>query len=262
MKNGLRSSLSVLAFGLLTAGCLSQTTQGAGGGPATGAAGPGGAVDAAASLERCSQPLGAIALVESDIYGLAQFGLSSPIPVLRLIMQQSNCFVVVERGQAFEGMMRERALERSGEARAGSGFQRGQMVTADLSLTPNIIFTGDTGGGGGAAGLASYLPGMAGIIGGAVASSVKFHEAETILTVVDNRRGVQVAVAQGSAQARDMSIGGALFGGGGGTYGGAGAGAYGRTPEGKVVTAALMDAHNKLVRSVRAMPPLPSVRNL
>ena len=38
-------------------------------------------------------------------------------PVLRMMIQQSNCFVVVERGRAMNNMMQERALEQAGEAR-------------------------------------------------------------------------------------------------------------------------------------------------
>lgn len=246
---------------LLVSGCLSETTMGAGGGPATGAAGPEGATNASAQLETCSQPLGTIALIESNIPGLAQYGLSSPIPVLRLIAQQSGCFMVVERGQAFDSMMRERSLMKSGEMRSGSNFGGGQVVAADLSLTPNIIFSGNTGGGGAGAGLGA-IPGWGGLIAGVVAGALKFTSAEAVLTIVDNRSGLQVAAADGSATARDIDIGAGLFGAGGGVGGIGGIGAYGKTPEGKVVTAALMDAYNQAVIAVRNMPPLPSVSQL
>jgi curli biogenesis system outer membrane secretion channel CsgG len=252
-----------VGFGLLLlTGCLSETTMGTGGGPATGAAGPMGTAGASAQLERCSSPLGTIALTESNIPGLAQYGLTSPIPVLRLIAQQSGCFMVVERGQAFQGMMRERQIARSGEARKGSDFGGGQMVTADLTLTPNIIFSGNTGGGRGGAALGGLLPGYAGLVASGVAGSVKFSSAEAVLTMVDNRSGLQVAAAQGAATSRDIDIGGALFGIGGGVAGLGGLGAYGNTPEGKVVTAALMDAFNSAVVTVRGMPPLPSAAQL
>ncbi len=246
---------------LLVSGCLSETTMGTGGGPATGAAGPDGATNASAQLETCSQPLGTIALIESNIPGLSQFGLSSPIPVLRLIAQQSGCFMVVERGQAFDTMMRERSLMKSGEMRSGSNFGGGQVIAADLSLTPNVIFSGDTGGGGGGAALGA-IPGWGGLIAGAIAGALKFTSAEAVLTIVDNRSGLQVAAADGSATARDISIGGALLGVGGGYGGAGGLGAYGKTPEGKVVTAALMNAYNNAVIAVRNMPPLPSVSQL
>ncbi|NJO56054.1 MAG: peptidoglycan-binding protein [Rhodospirillales bacterium] len=212
--------VAVLIPVLALSGCLSETTMGAGGGPATGAAGPGGATNASAQLETCSQPLGTIALVESTIPGLAQYGLSSPIPVLRLISQQSGCFMVVERGQAFSSMMQERQLMKSGEMRRDSNFGGGQIVAADLTLTPNIIFSGNTGGGGAGAALGA-IPGWGGVIAGALAGSLKFTSAEAVLTMTDNRSGLQLAAASGSATARDINIGSALFGAGGG-YAGAG----------------------------------------
>ncbi len=46
--------------------------------------------------------------------------------LLRLLIQQSNCFVVVERSMAGMGAMnRERAIMQSGEMRGGSNFGQG-----------------------------------------------------------------------------------------------------------------------------------------
>lgn len=261
-----------IAIGLLVstsvalAACQSETTMGTNQGPVTGAAGPQGAVDASAQLERCSSPLGIIALVESQDpmlqQNLAGFGLGSPLPVLRLLMQQSGCFMVVDRGQAMQTIMQERALTQSGEMRGGSNMGQGQLVAADLALTPNVIFSGNTGGGRGGLGAAGFLPGWAGVIGGAVAGGLRFTSAQSVLTVTDVRSGLQVSAAQGTATARDMDLGGALFGWGGGVGGAMGLGGYSNTPEGKVISAALMDAYNNVVRTVRGMPPLPSIANL
>lgn len=254
-----RLSLAVL---FLVGGCLSQTTMGTGGGPATGSASLEGAHNASAQLQRCDRPLGTVALTESNIPALAQYGLSSPIPVLRLLAQQSGCFLVVERGQAYGAMMRERDIARSGEGRAGSRFGGGQIIAADLSMTPNIIFSGSTGGGRGRAAGFDLIPGTAGAIASSVAGAVKFNSAEAVLTLVDNRSGLQVGIAEGAATSRDLDLDGTLFGWAGGVGGLAGLGAYGKTPEGKVVTAALMDAFNNAVIAVRGMPPLPSAAQL
>lgn len=62
--------------------------------------------------------------------------LGSTTPVLKLLVQQSNCFVVVDRGKAMGGMMNERALQASGELRKGSRFGKGQMVAARLLAEP------------------------------------------------------------------------------------------------------------------------------
>ena len=82
---------------------------------------------------------------------------------------------------------------------------------------------------------------------GAVVGGLKFKKAETILTMIDNRSGVQLAAAQG--QARKTDFGGGIAGWGGSGYGALGG--YTNTPEGKVLAAAFADAYNNLVRALR-----------
>ena len=81
---------------------------------------------------------------------------------------------------------------------------------------------------------------------GAVAGSVKANEAATTLLMVDNRSGVQLAAAQGSA--KNWDVGGVV-----GLFSGLGAagGGYSNTPEGRIVVAALMDSYNQLVKAAR-----------
>jgi curli biogenesis system outer membrane secretion channel CsgG len=213
---------------------------------ATGAAGGSAAEGASSQLERCNETFGTIAVVEDQTapwYGyLGQYKLGSTVPVLRMMIQQSNCFVVVERGQAFNNMMQERALEQGGEMREGSNFGKGQMVAADYSMSPSITFSKKgTGGLGGAIG------GLFGSVVGAVAGGLKSNEASTTLLLIDNRSGVQLAAAVGSAKNFDFNLFGGMFGSGVG----GGLGGYTDTPEGKILTAAFMDSYNQLVRAVR-----------
>src|SRR5262245_29512876 len=70
-----------------------------------------------------------------------EYKLTSTIPLIRLLVQQSNCFVVVERGRAFSQMQTERALNQTGELREESNFRQGQIVAADYSLNPMITFS-------------------------------------------------------------------------------------------------------------------------
>ena len=219
-----------------------------GGSSTTATGGAGGATSEGASsqLERCDESFGTMAVVEDQgapWYGdLAQYKLGSTVPVLRMMVQQSNCFVVVERGRAMSNMMQERTLEQSGEMREGSSFGKGQMVAADYTMSPSITFSKKgTGGVGGA------LGGVFGRIAGAVAGGLKSNEASTTLLLIDNHSGVQLAAAEGSAKNFDFAVGGGIFGcGAGGALGG-----YTDTPEGKILTAAFMDSYNKLVRAVR-----------
>lgn len=220
--------------------------QGEGASPVTGSSNiAGGAEGANATLEKCQGPLGTAALVEPqhamDYY--ASHGIQSPATLVRMLMQQSGCFVVVDRGAAMERvMMNERALEKSGELRSNSSFGGGQLVSADFSITPNITFI-ENNAGGASVGLAigSMIP-FAGPAIGAIgaAAQLKFKEAQTSLILVDNRSGIQVAMSEGSTSKGDA----------GGVLGFIGA--YGNTNEGKIVASAYLDSFNKLVKSAKA----------
>ena len=165
-----------------------------------------------------------------------------------MMIQQSNCFIVVERGVGMQNMMQERSLAAGGETRQGSNIGGGQMVAADFILTPSVVFSENNAGGVGGA--------VGGLLGGkaaAVAGGLKFKEAQTSMLVADSRSGVQVAAAEGSTKKADLRLGAGLFGGSGGAAGGG----YGNTNEGKIVAAAFMDNYNNVVKSrpQRREPP-------
>ena len=92
-----RFSLSAIAAALLAAGALvapqlslAQTLG--------GASGPAGD---ATKVEKCDAPKGTLAVVEPQdavLQALLRIGLQSPTGMIRLIVQQSNCFQIVERG--------------------------------------------------------------------------------------------------------------------------------------------------------------------
>jgi hypothetical protein len=228
-------------------GGLTQPKQGQGGSVVQGAAGTGGA-SGAKGLEHCDQPMGAIAVVEPQnevLVALTRYNLSSPVGLIRLMIQQSNCFIVVERGVGMQNLMQERQLAASGQTRQNSNLGGGQMVVADFVLTPNVVFSeGNAGGIGGAVG---GIFGRRAPIVSAVAGGLKFQEAQTSMLLADSRSGVQVAAAEGSTKKADLNIGGAFFGGGVGV----GGGGYGNTNEGKIIAAALMDNYNNVVGVVR-----------
>jgi len=244
--------VSFMCAGASAQGALSMK-KGSGGSEVQGAAGPSGA-EGANGLERCDKPMGALAVVEPQNHvtqALARYGLQSPTSLIRLMVQQSNCFIVVERGMAMQNMMQERALAEAGELRAGSNMGGGQMLSADFVLTPSVVFSeNDAGGLGGA--LGGLIGGSRGRVIGAVAGGLKFKEAQTSMLVTDARTGVQVAAAEGSARKADLKLGiGALHGGHAGGLGG-----YANTNEGKVLAASLMDNYNNIVRVVRGQPSL------
>lgn len=226
---------------------------GKGGSVATGSAGPDGAQNANSQLERCDAPKGTIAVHEPQddlLVRLRGYGLASPNGLIRMIIQQSNCFQVIERGVAMQNMMQERQLAQSGMLQQGSNMGQGQMVTADFLVTPNVVFSENNAGGVGAGVLGLF--GGAGRALGAIAGGLKFKQAQTSMLLVDARSGIQVAAAEGSAEKADFSLGGALFGGGVGI----GAGGYSNTNEGKVITASFVDNWNNIVRAVKNNPSL------
>lgn len=233
----------MLAVGLLACVPLAHgQTLGGAGGPAGDAA----------KVEKCDAPKGTLAVVEPQdavLQALLKIGLQSPSGMIRLIVQQSNCFQIVERGAAFQNLMQERALASGGQLQAGQNIGQGQMVAADFVVTPSVVFSNPNAGG-----VGGGMIGFGGALGllGAIAGGLKFKEAQTSMTMADARSGLQVAAAEGSAQKTDFNIGGALFG----AAGGAALGGYSNTAEGKIVSASFLDNWNKIVVAIRNNPSL------
>lgn len=244
--SALRTAI-VAASAFALAGCITTGTSAT---SFTGAAGGASSVNANSQLERCEAPLGTIAVDDgrnADWYG--QFGSATQVtsiePLLRLAVQQSNCFVITSVGnmRTDERMQRITGLQRnSGEYRAGSNQQAGQRVAADYYLEPQIIINNDSVGGLGGA-LGSNFGGMLGIAAGALESRASV----VTLSLFDIRSAVQISASEGNATA--TNFGAALGGLGGGTAGGLGG--FSRTPEGKATVAAFMDAYNNMVVSLR-----------
>ena len=237
---------------------ITEVKQGEGGSVVEGTAGPSGSTQGGDStLEQCDKPMGSMAVIEPQdfvIYALLQYDLQSPVGIIRMMIQQSNCFIVVERGQGMNNMMQERALMEAGQLRENSNVGGGQIVSADFLLRPEVVFS-DSDAGALGAGVGAALGGVFGpagdLIGGLV-GGLRFKEAQTSMLVSDARSGVQVASATGSSRKADLALGGLLIGG----SAGAGLGGYGSTDEGKIIVASLMDNYNHIVRAVRSQPSL------
>ncbi len=250
LRAGALIALTALTASTASAQGVTGNRQGQGGSAVQGAAGTSGSTGDN-GLEHCDKPMGAMAVVEPQdfvVASLRQYRLGSPVGLIRLMIQQSNCFIVVERGVGLQNAMQERQLQQSGQLRADSNVGGGQMVTADFIMTPSVVFSEGNAGGVGAAGVGRLFGGAV----GAVAGGLKFKEAQTSMLVADARSTVQVAAAEGSTRKADMRLGGALFGGGGG----AALGGYGNTNEGKIIAAAFMDNYNNIVKAVRNDPNL------
>jgi Curli production assembly/transport component CsgG len=207
------------------------------------------------TTEKCSANLGTLAVNEGStetINNLGRYRLGSPGTMLRMMIEESGCFTVVERGAGLRALQQERALAGTGMLQEGSNVGGGQMQAADFVLTPAIQFAEETGGVGGAiGGLFGRLPGPLGALGG-IAGGVKFKEAETTILISDVRSGIQVASAEGKASKMNFSLGGWGWGG----LGWASAGGYSKTPEGKLIAASLLDNLNQIIGKIRDKPSL------
>ncbi|MBI3581968.1 MAG: peptidoglycan-binding protein [Nitrospinae bacterium] len=237
------------AAALLLGGCATEPTMGGSkGNTVTGGAGGATSQGANSQLEHCDETLGTVAVYENTTqswwYELQSHKLGSTIPVLRVMIQQSNCFVIVERGKAMKNVMQEREMEKSGEMRGGSNFGKGQMVSADYTMEPEITFSAKGTQGGGAA--------LGGLIGGRTGALIgggfRANEASTTLLLVDNRSSVQVSASTGSAKNFDFAGFGGLFTAGLGAVGGG----YSNTPEGKVIVSAFADSYNQMIKALRS----------
>src|SRR5687768_6167439 len=157
-------------------------------------------------IDKCAAPYGTLAVNEPTdevLRWLRGYQLGSPSALIRIYAQESNCFIVVERGKGMQNLQQERALGASGELQSGSNMGKGQLVAADFVLTPYVQFADNNAGGvGGALGGISRRAGIG--IGGAL----KFKEAQSSITLSSTRTGVQVASAEGKARQRDFSLGG------------------------------------------------------
>jgi len=257
-KHALVGAVALLAL----AACGEKKTElGQGGSVVTGSAGPQGAQNAAKELVRCEAPVATLALAENPNGYTVGSGYqlpASPVPLVKLLAQQSGCFRVVDRAAGLRGTVQEQELKEAGILRKNnSTVAKGKGYEAQYTLTPSLTFS-EQDAGRNLAGLIAMIPVLRDIAGLAgLVEQVKFKEAQTALLLSDNETTEQVAAATGAARSTDLGMGGLVFGKLGG---GAGAG-WSNTNEGKVIAAAFLDAHNQLVVQVRALqakelPPL------
>jgi curli biogenesis system outer membrane secretion channel CsgG len=210
---------------------------------AKGAASGQQAVAATEKLERCTEPLGTV--------GFAEAGDDPYVPIVQMLVQQSNCFIVVERGRAYNQIDLERQLKEAGlTGQAGAANRK--MLAADYTMVPTVTFA-EPSGFGLSTGLGGFgLGGLFGRRGNNIDTSAQVQAlgASTTLRLIDNSSGAQIVAAQGSAKNYNLGAGVGLLGGML-----AGVNAYASTPQGKIVTAAFLDAYNKLVQAARQYLP-------
>lgn len=232
---------------LALSGCISTGTNST---AVSGAAGGGSSVDADSSLERCDQTLGTLAVDDGrNQRWYTHFGSATKIttiePLIRLAVQQSNCFVITSIGNARSDSRLQRITNmqrNSGEYRAGSKQQKGQRVAADYYLEPQIIIDDSSLGKVGAT-----VGRLFNRTVGALAGGMEMKSSVVTLTLFDIRSAVQISASEGSSTSNNYGAALGAFGrGGAGSIGG-----FSNTPAGKATVAAFVDAYNGMVRALK-----------
>lgn len=215
---------------------------------------------ASQEIPTCTRKLGTVAIVEPDNQWWREFNLGSPEAILKIFIQRSGCFTLVNRGRSMANRNMERAMADSGELQAGSNLGKGQVRAADYFLQPDIVTANRNSGGGGAGAALGAVGGLFGGFGralGGIAGSinVKKGEANVTLSIVNARTTEEEALTEGYARKTDVSFGG----GGGGLFGGdvfagAAGGGYQDTAIGQIIVLAYLDAYTKLVGELGGLP--------
>jgi len=220
-----------------------------------------------AEIPVCTHKIGTLALVPPDKEWWREYNLGTPEAIIKVFVQQSGCFTMVNRDRAMQSRNMERALADAGELQGGSNMGKGQVKAADFFLQPDIVTANKNSGGGGVGAAAGALGGLFGGWGSAVGAvaggiNVKKGEANVTLSLVDART-TEESLTEGYARKTDISWG---AGGGAGWWGGfAAAGGYGYqdTAIGQVIVLAYLDAYKKLVYQlggVSQVPPPPPAK--
>ena len=204
-------------------------------------------------IPRCTKMLGTVAIVEPDNQWWRELNLGSPEAILKVFVQQSGCFRMVNRGRSMQSRAMERAMADAGELQAGSNLGKGQVKAADYYLEPDIVSSNRNSGGGGIGGA---LGGLMGGFGGAILGglNVKKKEANVTLSIVNARTTEEEALTEGYARKTDVGFGGGAGGGWWGGFAAAGGSGYQNTEIGQVIVLAYLDAYTKLVTQLGGLP--------
>lgn len=270
------STITLLAtFALGLAGCASGPKSEA---PAsTGAAGGSTSVGADADLQTCPETVGTVRLQDGnapastagtsgeggsaleslrgllrDVDAMQQRRAApsggASIEALRLLIQQSNCLAIVERGLGEAAATDEKRRTRAAgnEVRDDANMGQGQEVAADFVLRSLLLGANkDENSSGIKAG------GLLGSALGGLGLSKSESTADVQLVLFDVRSKVQLAVAQGHGSGTNTAMASSVLGRAGRALGGASVGTSSKTSMDKIILQAYADAYNKMVPAMR-----------
>ena len=206
-------------------------------------------------VPRCFRKLGTISVMDGDDpSGWTQFQLSGPQKLLKVLVQRSGCFNLVDRGSGLAAAQRERDIGGDLGLQRQSNVGQGQIKAADYVLIAEVQAANrNSGGSAVGAGIGGLVGGRFGGLVGGMGS--KKMEANTVLSITNVRTTETIAVTDGYAAKKSLTFG--VGGGGGFLGGGLGAvgGGYDNTDIGRIVTLAFIQAYTKLVNELGLVQP-------
>jgi curli biogenesis system outer membrane secretion channel CsgG len=209
-----------------------------------------------AQIPRCAAPVGVLAVEEPQRNWWSELKLGSPEALIKVFVNQSGCFTLVDRGAGLNAAQRERALSSGGNLQQGSNIGGGQILAADYVLVPDMVTQNGAASGNNIGGAIGGLLGRRNPVLGAIAGGISINSstADVALTITDVRSTRQLAIVEGHSKKTDIGfgVGGGVFGGSG--FGSAGATGYNNTEIGQVITLAYLDAYTKMVDQLGGLP--------
>jgi curli biogenesis system outer membrane secretion channel CsgG len=207
-------------------------------------------------VPHCTRKLGTVSVMDGDDpRGWTQFQLTGPQKLIKVLVQRSGCFNLVDRGSGLSAAQRERNISGGLGLQRGSNVGQGQIKAADYVLIAEVqAANSNSGGSAVGAGIGGLLGGRAvgGLLGGI---SSKKMEANTVLSLTNVRTTETISTTDGYAAKNSISFGG----GGAGFFGGSAAsavgGGYDNTDIGRIVTLAFIQAYSKMVTELGLVQP-------
>lgn len=205
-------------------------------------------------VPRCTRKLGTLSVVDGDDPTWTQYQLQGPQKLLKVLVQRSGCFNLVDRGSGLSAAQKERAIGGDLGLQRGSNVGVGQIKAADYVMVAELQASNrNSGGSAVGAGIGGLIGGRFGGLVGGIGS--KKMEANTVLSITNVRTTETIATTDGYAAKNSLSFG---AGGGAGFFGGglgAVGGGYDNTDIGRIVTLAFIQAYSKLVNELGLVTP-------
>jgi curli biogenesis system outer membrane secretion channel CsgG len=206
-------------------------------------------------VPHCARKLGTLSIRDGDDpLPWTQNNLAPPSKLLKVLVQRSGCFNLVDRGAGLNAAEQERAIGNDMGLQRRSNVGQGQIKAADYVLVAEIQGANSNVSGSTAGAVAGAVIGgpFGGLLGGIRSKKA---EANTVLSLTNVRTTETIAVEDGYAAKKDTSFAvGGVFGVGGVGAGGIGGG-YDNTDIGRVITLAFIQAYSKMVISLGLVQP-------